>query len=166
MFLIIKKYIKNKELNSSNLLSISSENKETQNVNITNYINDTKEKRPKIIDISYGHQFFKKQLKLNKKSALEVGQVSEHYSYGLGDIDKYFRERNKEILSKGRGNGLWLWKPYIINKTMIEKLEEGDFLIYTDASIIFMNSYYLLIYFFKENKAEMWMNRLTLKERK
>ena len=122
--------------------------------------------KPKIVAITYGNIFFKRQLELNRKSALEVGEVDVHYTYGPNDIDHEFKHKNKEILSKGRGNGLWLWKPYVINKTMVEKLDYGDYLIYTDAAMIFMNSSRLLIDFLKENNASMWFNRLTLKERK
>ena len=124
------------------------------------------ENKPKIVAITYGNIFFQRQLELNKKSAFEVGQVDEHYAYGPKDIDKEFKNKNHEILSKPRGNGYWLWKPYVINKTMVEKLNYGDYLIYTDAAMIFMNSSRLLINFLKENNASMWFNRLTLKEKK
>ena len=124
------------------------------------------ENKPKIVAITYGNIFFQRQLELNKKSAFEVGQVDEHYAYGPKDIDKEFKYKNREILSKPRGNGYWLWKPYVINKTMVEKLNYGDYLIYTDAAMIFMNSSHLLINFLKENNASMWFNRLTLKEKK
>ena len=64
-----------------------------------------------------------------------------------------------------RGNGYWLWKSYIINKTIVEKLNYGDYLIYTDARMIFMNSTQLLIDFLEKNNASMWMDRLIYKER-
>ena len=79
---------------------------------------------------------YQRQLKLNKKSALEVGKVDIHYSYGPNDIDPDFQKKNKDILSRKRGNGYWLWKSYFINKTLIEKLNEGDYLIYTDACVL------------------------------
>ena len=72
-------------------------------------------------------------------------------------------EKNKEILSRKRGSGYWLWKPYLILKTLKEKLNYGDYLIYIDAAILYMNSTYQVIDFLKEQNAEMWMNRLTLK---
>ena len=67
-------------------------------------------------------------------------------------------------MSRQRGNGYWLWKPYIINKTIIEKLNEGDYLIYTDASMMFVGSSRLLIDFLEKNDASMWMHRLKNKE--
>ena len=104
-------------------------------------------------------------MKLNKKSAIEIGKVDEHYSYGPKDIDQDFKEKNKEILLKRRGNGYWLWKPYFILKTLKEKLNDGDYLLYTDAAILYMNSTYQVIEFLKEQKAEMWMNLLIFKEK-
>lgn len=146
----------------------NNENNNTSDNNSYNItINEHKIKgKPKIVAITYGNIFFKNQLKLNNKSAIEVGEVDEHYKYGPNDIDYDFKKKNKNILSRGRGNGLWLWKPYIINKTIVEKLQDGDYLIYTDAAMLFMNSTRLLIHFLEEHNASMWMNRLTLKERK
>ena len=121
--------------------------------------------RPKIIAISYGSNYFQRQLFLNRKSALEVGKVDEYYSYGPKDIDHDFMEKNKEILSKRRGDGYWLWKPYFILKTFKEKLNNGDYLFYTDAGILYMNSTYQVIDFLKDQNSEMWFDRITLKEK-
>ena len=74
-------------------------------------------------------------------------------------------EKNKEILSKRRGDGYWLWKPYFILKTFKEKLNNGDYLFYTDAGILYMNSTYQVIDFLKEQNSEMWFDRITLKEK-
>lgn len=148
--------IKIEKLNEK-IIFLTSENKLLE-MNLT-------QKKPKIIAISYGNNYFQRQLDLNKKSALEVGKVDEYYSYGPKDIDHDFKEKNKDILSRRRGNGYWLWKPYFILKTFKEKLKEGDYLFYTDAGILYMNSSYQVIDFLKEQKAEMWMNRLTLKEK-
>ena len=122
-------------------------------------------RKPKIVAISYGNDLYKKQLQVNKKSAIEVGEVDEYYSYGPNDIDPVFREKNKDILNRKRGNGYWIWKSYFINKTMIEKLNYGDYLIYTDAGILYMNSSHLLIDFMKKQKANMWAYKLTILEK-
>ena len=113
-------------------------------------------KKPKIIAISYSNKGFQRQLKINKKSAIEVGKVNEYYSYGPEDIDHEFKEKNKDILSRKRGNGYWLWKPYFILKTLKEKLNEGDYLIYTDAGILYMNSTWKIIEFLEKKEADMW----------
>ena len=43
-------------------------------------------------------------------------------------------------------------------------MKKGDYLIYTDACTLFMNSTYLLINFLEDNKVSMWMDRLKCKE--
>ena len=121
--------------------------------------------KPKIIAITYANENFGRQVEFNKKSALEIGKVDEHIIYGPNDIDPEFQVKNKEILSKSRGNGYWLWKPYFIYKTFKEKLREGDYIIYTDAGILYMNSTYLVIDFLKKQNAEMWVIRLNIQER-
>jgi len=121
--------------------------------------------RPRIIAISYSNERYQKQLNFNKKSALEVGKVDFHYSYGPNDVDLDFREKNKDILLRKRGNGYWLWKPYFINKTLIEKLNEGDYLIYTDACVLYVNSTYQIIDILKNKNLEMWMFRLNFFEK-
>ena len=124
----------------------------------------TSKRKQKIVAISYSNEIYQRQLQLNKKSALEVGEVDEFYSYGPDDVDPIFREKNKNILSRRRGNGYWLWKPYIINKTMIEKLNYGDYLIYADACVLYMNSSRFLVNFLKEHKAKMWTHISYYKE--
>ena len=144
------------------LINIFLKNKYDILINKNNF---TKTKN-KIVAITYADQSFQRQLLNNKKSALEEGKVDEYYSYGPNDIDINFKEKNKDILSKKRGNGYWLWKPYFILKTLKEKLDEGDYLIYTDAGILYMNSTYLIINFLKKQNAEMWMFRYYYPEKK
>ena len=122
--------------------------------------------KPKIIAISYSNEKYQRQLKLNRKSALEVGRVDIYYSYGPNDIDPDFQKKNKDILFRERGNGYWLWKPYFINKTLIEKLNEGDYLIYTDACVLYLNSTRRIIELLKRYNLEMWIERIPCIEKK
>ena len=48
------------------------------------------------------------------------------------DLHEEFVHENARILKQLRGGGYWLWKPYIIRKTL-EGLGEEDFLCYCDA---------------------------------
>ena len=50
-------------------------------------------------------------------------------------------------------------------KTFKEKLNEGDILIYTDATVLYMNSTNQIIDFLNEQKAEMWMDRFSFIEK-
>jgi hypothetical protein len=48
------------------------------------------------------------------------------------NIEPSFLEKNKEIFAHKRGWGFWLWKPYIIKKTL-EHLDNGDICLYCDV---------------------------------
>ena len=60
------------------------------------------------------------------------------------DIDGDFRAKNKAILKRHYGAGYWLWKPYIISKTL-DQMDEGDVLIYSDSDIFVIGSVLPLI---------------------
>lgn len=51
---------------------------------------------------------------------------------GPGDLDPAFAAAHRAILSQPRGGGYWLWKPQIILQEL-ERLAEGDLLVYSDA---------------------------------
>jgi hypothetical protein len=128
-------------------------------------VDDILNQKYKIVAISYGSEQYDKQLEYNGKSALEIAKVNEFYGYKPKDIDHDFREKNKYILEKGRGNGYWLWKPYFLYKTLKEKLDYGDYLIYSDAAIMYVDSAQKLVDFLKEKKLDMYLHRLPHLER-
>ncbi len=66
---------------------------------------------------------------INKGFDAIVGYKPHH-------IDHQFYVENRKILDQKRGAGYWLWKPYFILKTL-NKMEEGDFLFYVDAGVMF-----------------------------
>ena len=59
--------------------------------------------------------------------------------YGLKDIDPSFVNSNSYVFSQPRGAGFWIWKPYIILKTM-ETMSDGDWLMYTDSGMLFVRN--------------------------
>lgn len=120
----------------------------------------------KIVAISYANNNFIKQLKINELTAINVGKVDEYYSYKFGDIDLNFLQKNKDILSRERGNGYWLWKPYFIFKTFKEKLNKGDYLIYTDAGIFYLDKVEKLINYMISINEDIWLARLIHLEKK
>ena len=128
-------------------------------------VDDILNQKYKIVAISYGSEQYDKQLEYNGKSALEIAKVNEFYGYKPKDIDHDFREKNKYILEKGRGNGYWLWKPYFLYKTLKEKLDYGDYLIYSDAAIMYVDLAQKLVDFLKEKKLDMYLPRLPHLER-
>ena len=72
------------------------------------------------------------------KSAL-ANNVDEAKIYRPEDIDKEFLQENKAIFDQPRGYGYWLWKPYFIDREL-KQMKDGDFLVYTDAGIEFVNN--------------------------
>lgn len=54
-------------------------------------------------------------------------------------MDPEFKEKNQYTLSQSRGAGFWVWKPYIILKTMIE-MKDDDWLMYTDSGMYFIKN--------------------------
>jgi len=71
--------------------------------------------------------------------------------YCEDDLDSEFREKYKNILSFKRGYGYWIWKPYLILKTLLES-KENDIILYMDStdvpSPLFFN---FVINHFKKN---------------
>lgn len=52
--------------------------------------------------------------------------------YTPEDIDSSFKNDNVNIFKYKRGCGLWLWKPYFINKVINEN-KDGDYIFYCDS---------------------------------
>lgn len=50
-----------------------------------------------------------------------------------------FYKSNKSILMQNRGAGFWLWKPYLILKSL-RSIKEGDVLIYADSGVEIISS--------------------------
>jgi hypothetical protein len=89
----------------------------------------------KKVHISFGNQKFFKSLELLEKTSIEIGKVDEVICYKQDQLkNEEFWIKNSYILSKPRGAGYWIWKPYLILKTF-EKLEEGDVVLYSDAGL-------------------------------
>lgn len=86
----------------------------------------------KKIYINYANDRFKTQQNFALKMALSLGKFDTAIGYSISDLDEEFYLKNSNILDLEKGIGLWLWKPYIILKTLL-KMEEGDVLLYADA---------------------------------
>merc|ERR1719210_2660418 len=55
-----------------------------------------------------------------RKKALSVG-VNEARAYSRQDLGPDWVAKNHEILSQRRGAGWWLWKPYLILRTLNDR---------------------------------------------
>ena len=81
--------------------------------------------------------FFQNQHAL-AQSALNRG-VDFILNYRRSHIDEDFYTKYQKILDEKSGAGYWLWKPYVILKTM-ETAPEGSVIVYADTGAIFTNS--------------------------
>lgn len=106
--------------------------------------------------INYGNKPYAKMQKFQSYTAKRFGKVDRVIEYSDKDIlkDTTFYNANKKILSIKKGNGLWLWKPYIIYKKL-QTLKEDDILIYSDVDIIFLDSIYPLIGLMNQHHKDM-----------
>jgi hypothetical protein len=93
------------------------------------------------------------------KSAIGIGKFDTATIFTYNDIDNDFLEKNKSILSLKRGAGYWLWKPYIINKTL-EKINDDDIIFYLDSKYYFIEDFTnLYLDYMKTNDILVWKNR-------
>ena len=113
--------------------------------------------------INYANYLFRESQRLNTTSGKEIGLFDEVISYSPSDIDPNFFKKNRKILVQKKGNGYWLWKPYLIKKTL-ESMKYGDFLFYCDSGAYFINSVDPLIDISQETGQEIIVFDLPYKE--
>ena len=82
--------------------------------------------------ISFGDNKFSNSKIRLKNQAYQSNFFNEITIYDENDLDDDFRNKFKEILKYKKGNGFYLWKIYLIHKTL-KKLNENDILIYIDS---------------------------------
>lgn len=117
-----KRYTKSKSRNLKNY------RKNKQRSKVGGAITDAK-----ISFISYADTKFEqsRQRLLNEAntSGWFTGQIK---IYGPQDLSEDFRKKVGEPLTRPRGGGYWLWKPFILYD-MLMKLNDNDILLYIDA---------------------------------
>lgn len=95
-----------------------------------------------IYEISFADAAFKSAQNFNAKMARKYG-ADKVIKYSPKDIDESFIRENKEIWENSRGYGYWIWKPYIVDKTL-QLIKEGDFLVYMDSGACFTDDIHIL----------------------
>lgn len=118
-------------------------------------------RKQKLILINYANKTYYNAQKLQTKTAKHAG-FDIVIEYNPSDIDKEFINSNYEIFQYKRGNGLWLWKPYIIKKTL-EIMKNGDILFYCDSGACFFRNIKKIVS--KLNNQDIWLSALPLKEK-
>lgn len=108
-----------------------------------------------IIAANYADKKFRRAQRLNSKTARQWG-ADRVIEYTPEDIDSAFRVRNKEILDNPRGGGYYLWKPYVFYRGY-QELQEGDYLIYTDAGAVYVDKIQKLIDCMEREKVNLML---------
>lgn len=115
-----------------------------------------------IILINYADKNYKKAQHWNTISGLKIAKFDKCFSFGPEDIEEQYKQKHREIFQFMRGNGLWLWKPYFINRVLNES-QEGDFIFYCDSGAVFIHDIRQIISSMKENE-HIWVSDCPLIE--
>ncbi|PAF51140.1 hypothetical protein BKH43_02740 [Helicobacter sp. 13S00401-1] len=95
--------------------------------------------------LSFGDTRYKKSQAKLVKSALKFG-VDEVMLINQFDLfkDTDFIVKNRYTLRQKRGYGYWLWKPYLVDKTL-KTLKDDDILFYCDSAVEILQPLKLLL---------------------
>lgn len=85
--------------------------------------------KQKKIFISYGNQPFRDTLKRLKKESKSLGIFDKVITYSEKDLSQ--EVLSSPLMQYARGGGYWVWKPYVILKTM--QRYPNALIVYTDA---------------------------------
>ena len=117
--------------------------------------------------INYADKKYYKSQKLNTRTGYSIAHFDKIIEYNKKSIDSDFVNKNKYIINSLRGAGYWLWKPYIIYKTLMI-MKDGDYLFYCDAGSFFIKDInHLIDEMNKHNQVIMGVgmvaDRMTMK---
>lgn len=87
--------------------------------------------------INYANEKYRKTQRFNSWTGKYIGRFDKIIEYSPDDIPADYKKEHKEIFDYSRGNGLWLWKPYLIRKTL-QEYNDGDTVFYADSGSFFM----------------------------
>lgn len=93
------------------------------------------------------------------KSVEKYGNEFKIIVYNKAEIDDEFLKKNNKILNCSRGGGYWLWKSYIINKTL-KKVNDNDIIFYLDSKYYFIEDFTnLYSEYMRNNDLLVWKNK-------
>ncbi|BDA59918.1 hypothetical protein [Shewanella xiamenensis] len=115
------------------------------------------------IFINYSDERFKRKQQFSAFMAKLIGGFDKVIEYSSVDIDKSYYEKNKLILDSERGGGYWLWKPYLINKTL-KCMQDGDYLFYCDSGAYFIKSVNEIVENMESSSEDIAVFQLPLAE--
>jgi len=90
-----------------------------------------------LVSYADGPEVFFKNQNVLAASAVNKG-FDFILNYRRSHLDPTFVKENIAILSQKKGAGFWLWKPWLILKTL-ETVPENDIVVYMDSGVLFRN---------------------------
>lgn len=114
--------------------------------------------------VTYSTKSYESARKYNVKMAYKKGKADKVFEYCEKDLSPEFQEKNKNILSCGRGGGYWIWKPYIVKEVM-KQINEGDYLFYCDSGAFVIRDLHILTEYMEKKKIDMMSFDLDHKEK-
>ena len=88
--------------------------------------------------ITYAQDCCEMSKKRAVNQAIDVGKADFAEAFDVSELSVPFQISHQNLLRHRKGAGYWLWKPYIILKTLLTKMNDGDLLIYHDARSYFI----------------------------
>lgn len=113
--------------------------------------------------INYADEKYVRAQRFNTMMGKRHG-VDQVIEYGPADVDDEYKRKNASIWNAKRGAGYWIWKPYIIAKTL-QEIDEGDYLLYMDVGGFLEADVYLLIDAMEEQGTDIMVFALPYPER-
>jgi len=87
---------------------------------------------PKIVGISYASREYTARMELVSKIANESELFDEFKCFTEEDVPEEFKHKYKEVWDQCLGGGFWIWKPYVIKKSL-DEINDNDILVYYDS---------------------------------
>ena len=89
--------------------------------------------------INFGNRDFLQQQYFSALLGKIHGKFNKVICYSPKHLDSDFIEKNINIFNMTRGFAYWLWKPYLILKTL-NAVSYGDWVVYSDSGSFFLKS--------------------------
>lgn len=87
--------------------------------------------------INYANGPYRKAQMWNTWTGTHIAGFDRVYEFSPSDIAPDYYEQHRDILDVPRGSGLWLWKPYLIDR-VLEQCDDGDIVFYADSGAFFV----------------------------
>lgn len=112
--------------------------------------------------VNYADEKYKKTQRVNSWTGRHIAGFDKVVEFGPQDIDESYRNFHMDIFSYTRGNGLWLWKPYLINR-LLNECNDGDIVFYADSGCFFLKKIDSIIESLESGES-IWVSDIPLLE--